>query len=145
MSWREKQVSLDRALEMPSRRWSYEFHAAQLEPRPLTVQQTNLVTSLARTGTRWDGSTSSAANCRLRKVRAQLVDAEAARRGRRSLGQIYEKTRSQTGRHLTYALALASVRPDPDTRGPFGASAGSAQKVQPLVEKVTPQLVGVAR
>lgn len=140
-----KQVSLDRALEYAeSAVEATNSTLRNLNLDHLTVQQTGLVTALAAY---WDT---------LGWVYFQRGELPLAEKYVHSswmlmqhgevgdhLGQIYEKQGRKQEAISTYALALASVRPDPDTRGHLAKLLGGDQKVQPLVEKATPQLAGV--
>src|SRR3954470_22671816 len=137
-----KQVSLDRALEYAEsavEATNSTLRNATLDH--LTVQQTTLVTSLAAY---WDT---------LGWVYFQRGELPLAEKYVHSswmlmqhgevgdhLGQIYEKEGRKSDAISAYAQALASLRPDPDTRGHLVRLLGSEQKVQPLVEQATPQL-----
>jgi tetratricopeptide (TPR) repeat protein len=140
-----KQVSLDRALEYAEsavEATNSTLRNATLDH--LTVQQTTLVTSLAAY---WDT---------LGWVYFQRGELPLAEKYVHSswmlmqhgevgdhLGQIYEKEGRKSDAISAYAQALASLRPDPDTRGHLVRLLGSEQKVQPLVEQATPQLPAV--
>ena len=140
-----KQVSLDRALEYAEsavEATNSTLRNATLDH--LTVQQTTLVTSLAAY---WDT---------LGWVYFQRGELPLAEKYVHSswmlmqhgevgdhLGQIYEKEGRKSDAISAYAQALASLRPDPDTRGHLVRLLGSEQKVQPLIEQATPQLPAV--
>src|SRR3954466_13870603 len=137
-----KQVSLDRALQYAeSAVEATNSTLRNLNLDHLTVQQTTLVTSLAAY---WDT---------LGWVYFQRGELPLAEKYVHSswmlmqhgevgdhLGQIYEKQGRKSDAISAYAQALASLRPDPDTRGHLVRLLGSEQKVQPLVEQATPQL-----